>query len=49
MTLHGLEGGGQSFIDLLKSCMLEGMSSSPSAPIILPGFEVELHAVRHIS
>jgi hypothetical protein len=37
VTLDGLEkGGGQSFIDLLKSFMLEDMSSSPSTPIILP-------------
>jgi hypothetical protein len=37
LTLDGLEkGGGQSFITLLKSCMLEDASSSPSTPILLP-------------
>jgi hypothetical protein len=37
LTLDGLEkGDGQSFIALLKSCMLEDASSSPSTPILLP-------------
>jgi hypothetical protein len=37
LTLDGLEkGNGQSFITLLKSCMLEDASSSPSTPILLP-------------
>jgi hypothetical protein len=40
VTLDGLEkGGGQSFITLLKSCMLEDASSPPSAPILLPSSE----------
>jgi hypothetical protein len=37
LTFDGLENGdGQSFIALLKSCMPQDVSSSPSTPILLP-------------